>query len=45
MHLCYAEASAADYLLTVDDDFIEAVESMTINVKVINPANLYLGGL
>jgi predicted nucleic acid-binding protein len=45
VHLCYAEASGADYLLTVDNDFITAVATMKINVKVINPTNLYFGGM
>jgi predicted nucleic acid-binding protein len=36
-HLCYAESSEADYLLTVDEDFKNAASRLNVNVKVINP--------
>jgi predicted nucleic acid-binding protein len=45
LHLCFAEASDADYLITTDGEFIEAAAKLNINVKVINPLNFPLGGI
>lgn len=44
-HLCHAESSRADYLLTVDKKFLKAAARLNTNVKVINPLNFPLGGI
>ena len=44
LHLCFAVSAAVDYLLTVDDQFLEAASGLNLPVKVINPLNFPLGG-
>jgi len=44
-HLAFAVASCADFLVTADDGFIEAVSGLVLPVKVVNPLNLSLGGM
>jgi len=44
-HLCYAESSGADYLLTTDKDFIKGAATLNTAVKVINPLNFPIGGI
>ena len=36
-HLALAEALNADFLITTDEDFVEACLNMGLNVKVVNP--------
>jgi len=44
LHLCFSVSAAVDYLLTVDDLFLEAASGLNLSVKVINPLNFPLGG-
>jgi predicted nuclease of predicted toxin-antitoxin system len=43
-HLCYAEASDADYLLTTDGDFVDCAAGLGTKVKVVNPLTFMQGG-
>jgi len=45
LHLCFSVAAGVDYLLTVDDRFLEAASGLKLSVKVINPLNFPLGGV
>jgi len=41
LHLAFAEAAGADYLLTVDNKFEKASGKLNLKVKVINPLKFW----
>jgi predicted nucleic acid-binding protein len=45
LHLCYAVAVGANYLLTTDKKFLNAAAGLKLPITVINPLNFPFGGV
>jgi predicted nucleic acid-binding protein len=43
-HLCYAESSGADFLLTTDKKFLNRAKNVKAKVQVMNPLTFLQGG-
>jgi len=45
LHLSFAVAAGADYLLTTDEPFEKACAKLSLSVRVVNPLKFILGGI